>query len=123
MTKKELEIKEQMTHNEWLNSLKPGYPVIVNREPWGENYVDKVLRVTKTQIILSNGEKYNKSSGYALSQNSIWGRKCIIQPTVFSFYEINHKRAKEELKSLAYNIDDSITIEQIQTAIAALKKE
>ena len=48
---------------EWLQGLKAGSEVVVGRSRWRAGRIEKVARTTKTQVILKDGTRYNRSRG------------------------------------------------------------
>lgn len=70
----------EQTLLQYLTSLKEGD--VVYRES-GANSVDRVRvsRITRTQIILITGGRYNRTTGDSIGSTSGWERSVIMQPT------------------------------------------
>lgn len=64
---------------EYLSTLKQGDTVY--RKADGAN-LDRALiaKTTPTQIILTSGGRYNKTTGLSIG-GSTWSRSCIVEPT------------------------------------------
>ena len=66
---------------EWLENVKPGDLAIVSGGGWGVSLEPvRVERLTATQIVLANGERYRKADGRAV-QRSGFSTRRIIEPT------------------------------------------
>ena len=70
----------EQTLLQYLTSLKDGD--VVYRES-GANGVERVRvsRITRTQIILVTGGRYNRTTGVTIGSTSGWERSVIMQPT------------------------------------------
>lgn len=64
-----------MPNKEWLSSLEPGDPVIVNHGfAYASKKVDRVVRLTKTQVVLKKSSfKYKRRDGNAIGGGSYAG--------------------------------------------------
>ena len=82
------------TKKKTFDDLQVGDLVIVERML--TKNIQKVAKITKTQIILDNDEKYKKSNGYPVGPTTTWSTTHIIIPTdemIKSVREENFKRA------------------------------
>jgi len=68
-----------MEYKEWLKSLKPGDIVAIETITGGPVF-RKVARITKTQIVLDNSQKFYMSSGLSIG-GSFYHKTSIIPVT------------------------------------------
>lgn len=108
--------------NEWLQKLKKGDKVLLDKE------LMLVVRTTKTQIILSNGARFRKAEGREVGGYSgVWGRRRYIREyTEEAWQEIlcerisrAKRRLKQELSAIGYKVDD----QKIDTVYKVLTEE
>lgn len=100
------------TKKKTFDDLQVGDLVIVERML--TKNIQKIAKITKTQIILDNEEKYKKSNGYPVGPTTTWSTTHIVIPTnemVQTVRENNFKRGlvRNVLNQLS---PDSITYEQ-----------
>lgn len=100
------------TKKKTFDDLQVGDLVIVERML--TKNIQKIAKITKTQIILDNDEKYKKSNGYPVGPTTTWSTTHIVIPTnemVQTVRENNFKRGlvRNVLNQLS---PDSITYEQ-----------
>ncbi len=88
-----------MEYKEWLQSLKPGDKVAIDTITGGYVF-RKVARLTKTQIVLDNLQKFYISSGQLVGGSHY--RSTIIIPVTAEIKEVM------ERSTLIYNIRKSI---------------
>lgn len=70
-----------MNDNQWLQELKAGDSVVVSGAGWHDvQEIEKVERVTKTQIILAGDQRYRKDDGHKVG-GSAWRRGWLSQAT------------------------------------------
>lgn len=108
-----------MEYKDWLKSLKPGDEVAIETITGG--YVlRKVSRLTKTQIVLDNCQKFYISSGLLVGGGSNYRRISIIPVTA----EI---KETIERSKLIYNIKKShlydISIESLRQILSIIESE
>ena len=100
------------TKKKTFDDLQVGDLVIVERML--TKNIQKIAKITKTQIILDNEEKYKKSNGYPVGPTTTWSTTHIVIPTdemIQTVREDNFKRGlvRNVLNQLS---PDSITYEQ-----------
>ena len=100
------------TKKKTFDDLQVGDLVIVERML--TKHIQKIVKMTKTQIILDNDEKYKKSNGYPVGSTTTWSTTHIIIPTdemIRTVREDNFKRGlvRNVLNQLS---PSSITYEQ-----------
>lgn len=59
--------------------------------------IAKVVRLTKTQIILESGDKFRKSDGYKVGENGNWNRSYLREATKETVEIIREKQERREL--------------------------
>ena len=89
---------ESIEYKEWLKSLKPGDKVVIETITGGHVF-RKVVRLTKTQIVLDNAMKFYISSGLVVGGSSY--HKTILMPVTAEIKE------KAERSALIYRIKKS----------------
>lgn len=93
---------------EWLDSLKPGDPVVVSYR--GTLTAKKVDRRTKAQIILEGGDRF-RADGLAVGNSaSYWTRK-IVESTVERAEEIARGKLVWRLRNQAWT---ALTLDQLE---------
>ena len=91
---------ERIEYEDWLKSLKPGDKVAIETITGG-HVLRKVARLTKTQIVLDNSQKFYISSGMLIGGWSHYRSTSII-PVTAEIKEVM------ERSTLIYNIRKSI---------------
>jgi hypothetical protein len=73
-------VNAEQTREQYLASLKEGD--VVYRESRA-NSLDRVRvsRITRTQIILITGGRYNRTTGYSIGTSAGWDRSVIMLPS------------------------------------------
>lgn len=109
---------EHIEYKDWLKSLKPGDKVAIDTITGG--YVlRKVARLTKTQIVLDNLQKFYISNGY-LVEGSFYHKTSIIPVTA----EI---KETIEISTLIYKIKKSnlydISVESLRQILSIIESE
>lgn len=89
---------ESIEYKEWLKSLKPGDKVVIETITGGPVF-RKVVRLTKTQIVLDNAMKFYMSSGLVVGGSCY--RSIRILPVTAEIKE------KSERSALVYRIKKS----------------
>lgn len=100
------------TKKKTFDELQVGDLVIVERML--TKSIQKIVKITKTQIILDNDEKFKKSNGYPVGPTTTWSTTHIMIPTdemIRTVREDNFKRGlvRNVLNQLS---PSSITYEQ-----------
>ena len=109
---------ESIEYKDWLQSLKPGDKVAIDTITGG--YVlRKVARITKTQIVLDNSQKFYISSGLIVG-GSFYHKTSII-PITAEMKEIVEK------STLIYRIKKSdingLSIESLRQILSIIDSE
>lgn len=106
-----------MSDKEWLASLKVGDKVAISIR---NGYrIGEVSRLTKTQIVLKDGNKFNRESGYLV------GRNACNQPVYIQSItdEILKEWRRNWLLKEFYNYDiKQISNENLEKIVALLKE-
>ena len=110
---------ERIEYKDWLQSLKPGDKVAIETITGG--YVlRKVARLTKTQIVLDNSQKFYISSGMLIGGWSHYRSTSII-PVTAEIKEVM------ERSTLIYNIKKShlydISTESLRKILSIIESE
>ena len=106
--------------NEWLSELKAGDQVIAK-----ERYrarITKVLRLTKTQILIAgyfgNSEiRFRKDDGYMIGEHDRFGRSNLVQATKESIAKITLESSISKCSDLTMNFN-KFTQEQCDEFLA-----
>jgi len=96
--------------NEELQNLKVG-----DRVYWGSNHnigINEIERITKTLIILKNGSRYKKDTGY-LSGATVWNVEHIDILTP----ELEERVHIARLKNMVHNLLNKIVIPKEKEAL------
>ena len=106
-----------MENKEWLESLKPGDEVCFNGS-YGRLAIREVERLTKTQIILDNGAKFRRDTG--------WGIGCSQYHQSFIDEVTDSVRLKIKTENLRYKISEvnlkSLSNDKIERILAIVNK-
>ncbi len=109
---------ENIEYKDWLQSLKPGDKVAIETITGG-HVLRKVARLTKTQIVLDNSQKFYISSGLIVGGSHY--RSTRIIPVTAEIKEIM------ERSTLIYNIRKShlydISIESLRQILSIIESE
>ena len=109
---------ENIEYKDWLKSLKPGDKFAIETIT-GSYVLRKVARLTKTQIVLDNSQKFYISSGLIVG-GSFYHKTSIIPITA----EI---KETIERSKLIYNIKKShlydISIESLRQILSIIESE
>ena len=110
---------ERIEYEDWLKSLKPGDKVAIETITGG-HVLRKVARLTKTQIVLDNSQKFYISSGMLIGGWSHYRSTSIIPVTA----EI---KETIERSILIYNIKKShlydISTESLRQILSIIESE
>lgn len=100
------------TKKKTFDDLQVGDLVIVKRML--TQHIQKVVKTTKTQIILDNDEKYKKSNGYPVGPTTMWSTTHIVIPTDEMIQNVREDNFKNRLVRNVLNqlSPDNITYEQ-----------
>lgn len=100
------------TKKKTFDDLQVGDLVIVERML--TKSIRKIVKITKTQIILDNDEKYKKSNGYPVGPTTAWSTTHIVIPTDEMIQNVREDNFKSGLVRNILNqlSPDSITYEQ-----------
>lgn len=98
---------------EWLESLGPGDRVAVTGRFGGLPSLGTVERTTKTQIILSNGSRWRRSSGRQVGEASGYGNSYLRKVTAKDIDLIKRRRLYSEVSDALYN-RDKLTTDQLR---------
>ncbi len=94
-----------MFEKEDFESLKVGDLVIVNNGGWYGRSIDRVDRLTKTQIILERSQtKFRRDSGFMVGRDS-YSRGHLSIYTEEKGQQIRHRNLVRELK---YSLNDKV---------------
>lgn len=91
---------------EWLDSLTTGDTVIVNGRH--RSSLSKVERLTKTLIILENGERFRKKGGRKSGDHNPWGNTYIIQPTSDRLERMANSRFRNKLRIKVSELESTV---------------
>lgn len=81
---------------EWADALKPGDVVIVSPGFGRDNdRLEKVDKVTPTQIVLACGSRYRRKDGDLVGNNDRWSRWSIEEPTKEAVERIRKRQAAD----------------------------
>lgn len=107
-----------MSNKEWLANLKVGDKVaILVRNGYRSGVVS---RLTKTQIVLKDGNKFNRESGYLVGRTDSWTYSAYIQPITD---EILKEWRRNWLLKEFYNYDiKQISNENLEKIVTLLKE-
>jgi len=109
---------ESIEYKDWVKSLKPGDKVAVETITGGHVF-RKVVRLTKTQIVLDNSQKFYMSSGMSIG-GSFYHKTSIMPVTA----EIDEKA---ERSALIYRIKKSylsaVSIESLRQILSIIESE
>ena len=109
---------EHIEYKDWLKSLKPGDKVAIETITGG-HVLRKVARLTKTQIVLDNSQKFYISSGLLVGGSHY--RSTRIIPVTAEIKEIM------ERSTLIYNIRKShlydISTESLRQILSIIESE
>ena len=109
---------ESIEYTDWLKSLKPGDKVVIETITGGHVF-RKVVRLTKTQIVLDNFQKFYISSGTIVGWSSY--HKTILIPVTAEIKE------KVERSTLIYRIKKShlsaVSIESLRKILSIIERE
>lgn len=104
-----------MTYKSWLKALEPGDKVIV-RSRYG-NDPESVKRVTKTQIILSNGTKFRRTTGWKIPSDT-WNSSYLFQATPELIARIEEARHRSTLlNKIAPSILKKLPTDQLEQIV------
>ena len=100
------------TKKKTFDDLQVGDLVIVERRL--TKSIRKIVKTTKTQIILDNDEKFKKSNGYPVGPTTAWNITHIVIPTDEMIQNVREDNFKSGLVRNVLNqlSPDSITYEQ-----------
>jgi hypothetical protein len=109
-----------MSYIDWLKSLKPGDKVVIETITGG--YVArKIARLTKTQIVLDNCQKFYISSGLLVG-GSAFGRTSIMP--VVATAEIKEDIEKSTLiHKISKSYLHSISIDSLRQILSIIESE
>lgn len=100
-----MNIDEMKNHDEWLNGLKAGDEVYVSGRYGALGSISKVLRTTKTQILISEYDRFRKINGREMGNS--WGARYLSQPTDERRAQIYERRLRtnvpKEVAEIAKN--------------------
>ena len=109
---------EHIEYKDWLKSLKPGDKFAIETIT-GSYVLRKVARLTKTQIVLDNSQKFYISSGLIVGGSHY--RSTRIIPVTAEMKEVM------ERSTLIYNIRKShlydISIESLRQILSIIESE
>ena len=109
---------ERIEYEDWLKSLKPGDKVAIETITGG-HVLRKVARLTKTQIVLDNSQKFYISSGLIVGGSHY--RSTRIIPVTAEIKEVM------ERSTLIYNIRKShlydISTESLRQILSIIESE
>lgn len=108
---------------DWLQALKPGDAVIVSTgQGW---FVDKVVRVTATQISLERSHyKYRRKeghTGYAIGQSHAFHRDKLIEATPERLVQTERASLINRLCHLRPSNFKHLTVEQLRNIAEIIK--
>lgn len=67
--------------NEWLKDIKVGDEVLVGDYTVSPHVMKRVKRLTRTQIILESGSRYNRQTGRNVGASTPWSRSYLTEVT------------------------------------------
>lgn len=82
-----------------LEELVEGDKVVVSAGCHND-WIDTVVRITATQIVLTKGERYNRKSGYRCGESSGYGRQYLHLYTPQAAEAIERRKLISHLTSL-----------------------
>lgn len=102
-----------MIDKEWLQNLKPGDLVLISGETRA-----KVVRLTKTLIILDNKLRFKKSNGREPGDHS-WGWVDIQQPTQDAIDQISQRDLAEYFRQYPWK---SVSLKSLRSVYSLVPK-
>lgn len=100
-------------NNQWLKNIKAGDTVILESGGYyGGASVEKVERLTKTQIVLKSGGKFRRDSGNMVGGDA-WSRSQIREPTEDGLNAIRKAVLVRKLKAFKWDELDLQTLRDI----------
>jgi hypothetical protein len=84
-------------NTEWISTLAVGSPVVIERG-YGRSFlsVDKVTRVTPTQVVIGS-TKFRKSDGKAVGQDDSYFTLRLVEPTPERLKTVRRNTLAEKL--------------------------
>lgn len=109
-----------MNHNDWLLELKPGDEVIVDRGRYDHPSVEKVERLTATQIVVG-GRHYQKTTGYQVGYGQSWNRPFLRRGTPEKVQAIKEQQETFVLREQIRESMKTATLAQLRAVAAVLR--
>jgi len=106
-----------METKEWLESLKPGDEVAFS-DRYSSYSIIAIERITKTQILLNNGYKFRKDSGYMVGGN-IWNHATMEPVTEKIKNAIKRRNLKIKIGKIEFK---SLSNEKIERILAIVNE-
>lgn len=111
-----------MNNDQWLQSLKAGDKVCIQRQYTSAYDVYTVERITPTQIVLPRGSKYRKSDGYSVGYSGYMnGGHYLSEATPERLQKIAEAAERGELQKWVNGT--VFTLSQLRAMKAAFDKE
>lgn len=102
----------------WLADLKTDDKVAVQGRI--RDCIDTVLKVTNTQIVLKNGDRFNRTTGYSIGSGS-WNSAQITPVTDEIRIEVLLRKYKSQALSMLSKIEIPSDIDGIKALLAAIE--
>ncbi len=111
-----------------LENVQVGDVLVIPGRNLAETRVVEVARLTKTQIILTSGQRFRKSDGDLVGRSSPWSHCCARVPRGGEIAEIRVARLKQKLTheisgACQINRLRDRTLEQLQQIDAVMKSQ
>lgn len=103
--------------NEWLANLRVSDPVVILSSGLGGDFISKVERLTKTQIIVARGGKFRRSDGEAVGGGVGYHRSILVEPTQEVTDRIQHNILANRLTRFEWK---SLSIHNLRRIAALL---
>jgi len=108
-----------MSDSKWLLSLKAGDEVAVASGYTGTHYrLEQVVKVTRTQIVLSNDRRFRRDNGWKLGQHG-YDRSQIVEPTQKVMLAIRRAEALHYLQNFNWS---TLKLAQLEVIVEMIKK-
>jgi len=109
------------TNEEWLASLKPGDQVIVStNSAFTPDSIGIVSRVTKTLLVLSSGERFRKSDGFAPGDVSYHCTQ-LLYPTPKRITDVKKRALYRRFDKLGWEAFAKISLQRLQAMVEELE--
>jgi hypothetical protein len=103
----------------WIDELKPGDVVAVRIEYGSRHVLHTVARLTTTQVILDNGDRFRRATGGEIT-SSAWNRSILEFPTEKIRAEVLRRIQLDRLKHAKWH---ELSDHQLARGVAILDEK